>query len=246
MARDLDSEPQGAPGDDFDENAALEAIVLGTASETGEQFFQALVRNLAEALGTAGAWVTEYFPDRRTLKPHSFWLRGGYIEGYEKPIDGTPCEVVVDGRRLVHLPDNVLDLYPEDDDFLRVGAVSYLGVPLLDSEEGVLGHLAVLHTEPLPPKPRALAIFRIFAARASAEPAPASRREGAPRSRRAAPSSGGRRDGRDHRDRRGLSRDAGQSSRRAGLSGAGRAFARHSSSSPVLQTELRKAHQALD
>jgi PAS domain S-box-containing protein len=169
MARDPGPKPQGTSVDDFDENAALEAIVAGTASETGEQFFQALVKNLAEALGTAGAWVTEYFPGSRTLRPHAFWLRGGYIEGYEKPIDGTPCEVVVDGRRLVHLPNNVLDLYPEDEDFLSVGAVSYLGVPLLDSEGGVLGHLAVLHTEPLPPKPRALAIFRIFAARAAAE-----------------------------------------------------------------------------
>ncbi len=74
MARDPNSDPQGAPGDDFDENAALEAIVLGTASETGEQFFQALVRNLAEALGTAGAWVTEYFPDRRTLKPAASFI----------------------------------------------------------------------------------------------------------------------------------------------------------------------------
>jgi len=40
--------------------AALRLVVEGTASETGRPFFRTLVKNLAAALGTAGAGVTEY------------------------------------------------------------------------------------------------------------------------------------------------------------------------------------------
>src|SRR5262249_22654008 len=48
--------------------AALSRILEGTASEIGEGFFRALVENLAGALGTRGAWVTEFDPVRRRLR----------------------------------------------------------------------------------------------------------------------------------------------------------------------------------
>lgn len=44
-----------------------------------------------------------------------------------------------------------------------------MGVPLLDIDGQVLGHLAVFDTRPMPEEPRAQTLFRIFAARAAAE-----------------------------------------------------------------------------
>jgi PAS domain S-box-containing protein len=153
----------------LDEGAALRSIVEGTATHTGDRFFQTLVESLARALGTHGAWVTEYLPESRRLRALAFWLGGAWIQNFEHPVDGTPCADVVDGRRLVHIADNVLALYPNDDPGREMGAVSYLGVPLLDADETVLGHLAVLDRRPMPAEPRAEALIRIFAARATAE-----------------------------------------------------------------------------
>ena len=39
---------------------ALRDIVEGTGAQTGQAFFDALVKHLARALGTKGAWVTEW------------------------------------------------------------------------------------------------------------------------------------------------------------------------------------------
>jgi PAS domain S-box-containing protein len=153
----------------LDEGAALRSIVEGTATHTGDRFFQTLVESLARALGTHGAWVTEYLPESRRLRALAFWLGGEWIQDFEHPVDGTPCADVVDGRRLVHIADNVLALYPNDGPGREMGAVSYLGVPLLDAAQTVLGHLAVLDRRPMPAEPRAEALIRIFAARASAE-----------------------------------------------------------------------------
>ncbi len=152
----------------LDESAALRSIVEGTATHTGDRFFQTLVECLARALGTHGSWVTEYLPESRRLRALAFWLGGEWIQGFEHAIDGTPCEDVVDGRRLVHIADNMLALYPTDAG-RELGAVSYLGVPLLDVDGSVLGHLAVLDRRPMPAEPRAEALVRIFAARAAAE-----------------------------------------------------------------------------
>lgn len=58
----------------LDDGAWLQAIREGTAGESGEPFFAGLVRNLARALGTRGAWVTEISEDRRRLRAIAFWL----------------------------------------------------------------------------------------------------------------------------------------------------------------------------
>jgi PAS domain S-box-containing protein len=150
------------------EDAALRFLLQGTARETGDGFFRALVRTLAQAFGTLGAWVTEYDPAARRLKALAFILDGEFI-AWEGGIDGTPCAQVVDGARLVHLPDRLLELYPGDPDLRRTRAVSYMGVPLQEPGGTVMGHLAVLDTRPMPEDPRLAAVLQLFAERAAAE-----------------------------------------------------------------------------
>jgi transcriptional regulator with GAF, ATPase, and Fis domain len=147
----------------------LRAIVEGAAAESGERFFHQLVRHLARALGTKCAWVTEWLPQERRLRALAFWVDDEDQGDYEYDVAGTPCEPVVEDREFVHLPERVLELYPDDPDLPPLGAVSYLGVPLMDIDGHVLGHLAVLHDEPLPEDPHIRGIFEIFAGRAAAE-----------------------------------------------------------------------------
>ena len=157
------------PFHNLDVDASLRTILEGTATETGERFFAALVENLARALNTHGAWVTEYFAESRRLRALAFWMGGQWIHGWEMVVDGTPCEQVINQRCLIHIPDNLLDLYGNDPDVRAVGAASYMGMPLLDFDGKILGHLAVLDLRPMPKEPRAHALFQIFAARAAAE-----------------------------------------------------------------------------
>ena len=148
--------------------AALRLVVEGTASETGTEFFRALVKNLAAAMDTAGAWVTEYLPESQRLRAYAFWLDGRFVEGFEYNIAGTACEPVVESKKLVHIPDRFIELYPAARNVIA-GAVSYLGVALLNQGGKVMGHLSVFDTKTLPADPRLLSLFEIFAARAAAE-----------------------------------------------------------------------------
>ncbi len=155
----------------------------GTATETGEQFFKALVKNLAAALNTHGAWVTEYFPESRRLKALAFWMGEQWLEGWEMVVDGTPCERVIDERCLIHIPDNLLDIYGNDPDVRAVGAASYMGMPLLDLDGKILGHLAVLDMRPMPHEPRAQAAVSNFCRPGGGRVAPAARRSAGARAR---------------------------------------------------------------
>jgi len=147
----------------------LRLVVEGTVSETGVDFFRALVRNLATALGTAGAWVTEYLPEEKKLRALAMWLNGEFVEHYEYFIDGTACQRVVENQTLIHIPERLIELFPRDDDLVPIGAVSYLGAPLLDTDSSVMGHISVLDTKPMPRDAEAVSLFEIFAARAAAE-----------------------------------------------------------------------------
>jgi PAS domain S-box-containing protein len=167
---DREIERDSVPGDAAAEvDAALRSILEGTASKTGTEFFAALVENLARALGTTGAWVTEYVPEQDRLVALAFRLGDGWLENYSHPVTGTPCEVAIRERRLVHYPDNIIELYPNQHDMRAVGAVSYMGVPLFALDGTIIGHLAVMHRAPLPLGTRMLAVFQIFASRAAAE-----------------------------------------------------------------------------
>jgi PAS domain S-box-containing protein len=159
----------GTPTAATKDDDALRLVVEGTAAETGTAFFRALVKNLAAVTGTVGAWVTEYLPEQKRLRACAFWLNGALVDDFEYPIAGTACEPVVENKRLIHIPDRLLDMFPGDPDVRALNAVSYLGVPLLDTDGEVMGHLSVLDTKPLPADPRLLSLFEIFAARAAAE-----------------------------------------------------------------------------
>src|SRR5690606_8271476 len=112
---------------------------------------------------------TEWIPEGRRLRALSFWARDHYVLGYEYPIEGTPCAAVIEERQLIHVPEQLLELFPDDPDLAPLDAHSYMGVPLVDEDGRMLGHLAVMDDAPMPANTRATAIFRIFAGRASAE-----------------------------------------------------------------------------
>ncbi len=152
----------------IDEPDPLVRLLQVTASETGEEFFEALVANLSETLGVRGAWVTEYLEDQGRLRSVAFWYDGALQPTYEYDVAGTPCETVVAGE-FVHVPDRVVDLYPADPDLEALEAVAYLGYPFTDGEGRIVGHVAIIDSEPFPDEPSDVALFEVFAERAAAE-----------------------------------------------------------------------------
>lgn len=162
-------DPNADPLQKVDEETALRTIVEGTASETGERFFAVLVKNLAKALRTHGAWVTEYREESRRLRMLAYWVDGRFADDYEYDIAGTPCEQVIDSASLRLFSENLMAQFPDDPDLEPFGAVSYMGVPLPDIDGKILGHLAVQDTRPMPKQHEKLALIQIFGARAAAE-----------------------------------------------------------------------------
>ena len=150
--------------------SALRAIVEASSHASGEEYFQALVRHLASAVGARYAFVAEFSSPESDTKARTltFWARDRIAENFEWTLAGTPCEEVVRGN-LCHHPSGIRQRFPNDRLLAELGTESYLGVPLRDPHGTVLGHLAVFDDRPMSEEPRELLTFRIFAAHAAAE-----------------------------------------------------------------------------
>ncbi len=149
---------------------ALQGIVAGTASVTGEEFFLALVQNLAMALDVRHALVAEVVSNQPLrLTTLAFWAGGMVSDNFEYDLVDTPCEPVVEQANLFYYPDKVQELFPFATGLKAMGAVCYLGAPLLDGEQQVIGVLCINSDRPLANEENAKAMIAVFAARAAAE-----------------------------------------------------------------------------
>jgi formate hydrogenlyase transcriptional activator len=143
------------------------SIVIGTAAATGNDFFPSLVRHLAKALRVRFAFITDC-DDQKHAKVVAVWKGEDFGENFEFDIAETPCEKVLHGE-VCHYKENLTGLFPLDTGLAEWGAESYLGVPMLDRNNRVIGHIAILDDKPMGRDPRAIDLVKIFAARAAAE-----------------------------------------------------------------------------
>ena len=147
----------------------IRTTAAAIASATGAEFFRALVQHLAAVLEARHAFITECTDDARTrVRMLAFWKDGSLEENLEYDVADTPCEAVLAGEACWHSHD-LQQRFPKDRFLARMGAESFLGIPLTTSSGQVIGHVVLLDDKPMPNDPRGLPVLRIFAARAAAE-----------------------------------------------------------------------------
>src|SRR5688572_30819088 len=129
----------------------LKAIIDGTSTVTGKEFFRSLVQNLAKGLGVRWVFVAECLPQLRA-RSLAFWNTSDFATDFEYELRGTPCLKVSEGR-VCHVPDRLPEAFPADKGMIDMGTVSYLGVPLRDAAGIVIGHLVTFDDKPMPDDP---------------------------------------------------------------------------------------------
>ncbi len=146
----------------------LRLMVEATSPTTGEEFFHALVRNLAGILGVKYAFITECLDQPPTrLRILAFWSGDGFRDSREYELKATPCETVINEARECCYPARVSELFPREQ---ALGVESYRGMPILGSRDRrVIGHIAFLDPRRMPEDDIGWALARLFAVRAGAE-----------------------------------------------------------------------------
>jgi signal transduction histidine kinase/ABC-type amino acid transport substrate-binding protein/ActR/RegA family two-component response regulator len=145
-------------------------MASGVSGSYGETFFHELVRHLAQATGADVAFVGEIIPGEgsRMVRTLAVCIDHAPARTLEYPLAGTPCERAFKGEFCV-IPQAVQEQFSQPGFLKDLGAQGYIGAPLVDSQNAILGHLAVLRRTPIEAPGEALSLLRIFSARAAAE-----------------------------------------------------------------------------
>ncbi len=148
---------------------SVKILVEKTISVTGKEFFNILVKNLSEVLGVNYVFVSKCLNIERTrVRTLAFWEKNKFGDALEYDLEGTPCKNVISGEFCCY-DDNVISLYPNDEDLIYYDAKCYLGIPIYNSKNSVVGHLAIFHDDSFKDISKYYSILQIFALRAGAE-----------------------------------------------------------------------------
>jgi PAS domain S-box-containing protein len=148
--------------------STLQKLIVGTSSVAGEAFFPAFVQNMTEILEVPYGLITELVEEQ--LHTLGFWANGVLQPSISYAAIHTPCEKSLREGQF-YCERYVQELFPHDLDLVTMKAEGYLGVALKDHEGNAIGNLCILDTKPITESKQveAIAILKIFAARASAE-----------------------------------------------------------------------------
>jgi len=158
--------------DGSDTTQALERLVFeiaqGVSGETGEGFFRSLVRHLARVLDAEFVLAGVLKPGQDRIATLAAYANGAEAPPFEYDLAGTPCANVI-GQQICSYPDDIQHLFPQDHLLVDMGAVGYVGSPIVDSSGRALGLLCAITKKPLPNPKLAQNLLQIFVTRAAAE-----------------------------------------------------------------------------
>ena len=147
----------------------LEHIASVTANTLGQEYFQTLVRHIAESLHVRYAFVGQYIGQHDRVRTLAVWAGNAESENFEYDLEGTPCQKVMQQSMCIY-PENVQRQFPGDQLLKDMDVQSYFGTPVVGRDGEPIGLLVVMHDKPIPsPGERIRSILRIFAARAGME-----------------------------------------------------------------------------
>jgi signal transduction histidine kinase len=153
--------------------AALRSITASTSRARGDDFLRILVRDLALALDVShviAGRVIVMADGQEGIRTLAVWGGRDHLPNMEYSLLHTPCQNVTDQSMCFHACGIQAD-YPRDTLLVELGAESYIGMPMIDTEGKALGILSAIDTKPISEDKRllALSLLSIFAARGAAE-----------------------------------------------------------------------------
>jgi PAS domain S-box-containing protein len=147
---------------------SIRNIVQGVSS-VGRRFFNSMVDQLAKTLDADFTYISEFHDEaRETMRTIAVSSNGSSSVNFEYRLSDTPCEKVLQGDAFAYYAD-ATSCFPKNDRLRDMEIHSYIGIPLVDSEQNALGVMVALYKKPVEQVEFATSIMKVFAGRTAAE-----------------------------------------------------------------------------
>ena len=144
-------------------------ITSKVANLVGDDFLRALVKSVADVLGTQAAYVGQYDFAKGQVHGVYSYARGEFSLRAEHRFADAPSGTIAAGKPLI-VPRALKERFPAIDgiDYFK-GVEAYGGVPLIAARGNILGILAVVDIRPWESPEYIETVLTLFAGRAAAE-----------------------------------------------------------------------------
>ncbi|MDJ0779989.1 MAG: EAL domain-containing protein [Gammaproteobacteria bacterium] len=151
-----------------DTHDRLQRLIEATVGTTGETYFYALVRELAQYLPIDAVFMAGCVDDEtRAYQTLAYWSDGGYVMNHAVSLANCPSG---ESGGFWYMENSASELFPEAALLRERFKVSgFFAVNLQDSSGRTIGLLAGMNRAALHPESSDIQVIKLFAARAAAE-----------------------------------------------------------------------------
>ncbi|MBW4556207.1 MAG: GAF domain-containing protein [Trichormus sp. ATA11-4-KO1] len=151
-------------------DAALLEVTQGISAVMGEAFFLALVQHLSKVLGVDYTYIGLVDGDHQAaIRTIAACAKGQIIDNSTYLLHDTPCQEILQQRKLCSYPQRVQALFPNAPLLEPLNVESYVAVPFFDTTGAPLGLLGVMDSKALTNVQLAESLLTIFALRIATE-----------------------------------------------------------------------------
>ena len=158
--------------EDITERKRLESVhnflITNGYPGSGENFFESLAKYLSEILGAEYICIDKLEGDGLTARTVAVYNEGKFEPNVSYTLKQTPCGDVV-GKTICCFPENVCELFPNDEALQELKAQGYIGTTLWSFDAKPIGLIAVISQKPLNNIAFAQEALKLVAIRAAGE-----------------------------------------------------------------------------
>lgn len=147
---------------------ALQFISSQVATSSGKQFFRRIVKSIAQTFDISYVLIGEVDGQTMTGTSRAFWAKGKY-QLAEYDLSQSPCVEAFQDKKIVFIPEAVKNEFPHFDFIQDHNVQSYLTMPLTNSRDQIIGHIALMNEGAMFNIPFIKNILKIYSTRVSSE-----------------------------------------------------------------------------
>ena len=143
-------------------------IIKSLKSSYGRDFLDNITMQLHTAIGAQYTFIARINKERYVSQTISMVAGDDFGENFEYSLQHTPCADVSDDNTCIY-PNQIYDLFPNDQLLIDMEIEGYVGSPLHSSKGEVFGLVVALYSEEIQNADEVAGLFELFAGRIAAE-----------------------------------------------------------------------------
>jgi PAS domain S-box-containing protein len=146
----------------------LSTMIKHTARVTGSEYFSVLTELLVKSFGVSLAFIASVDENAGKAQIIQCWHKMQFQDCGTFDLDTSPSLNVLRGYTSYY-PNNLKEMFPQDQMIRMLGMESYMGTPVFDVSGEVCGLLVMMDDKPMEEIPNSRYMLSIFASRIGAE-----------------------------------------------------------------------------